>query len=169
MFTRTKRKAFTGLIVLIFGFFQAVNGQKLKTANYAGVYSFGKNVETGPVGSVTIFPETDTTVLFYIDICKGAPSYNLGQLYSRMKMINGEAVFYTKLAFDEKGCKWKLTISNRILTIKTLDDCYECGFGSSVYADNQYALKERKMPVYFVDGHNHKIYFSKTKPEDYER
>jgi hypothetical protein len=164
-----KLKYFTGLIVLWLSFLQTINGQSLKTAIYSGVYTFGKNVEIGPVGSVAIYPESDTTVLFYIDICRGAPSYNLGQLYSRLKIENGVATFYTKEDFDQKGCKWKLTISDRILTIKTLDDCDECGFGANVYADNQYALKERKKPVYFVDGHNHKIYFSKTKPEDYQR
>ena len=164
-----KQKSITGLIVLWVLFSQTIYGQTLKTTKYAGIYSFGKNAEKGPVGRVTIYPESDTTVLFYLDICRGAPSYNLGQLYSRLKIKNGSATFYSKEESDEKGCKWKLTIKDGILTIKTLDDCYECGFGANVYADNQFVLKERKIPAYFVDGHNHKIYFSSTSPENYER
>ncbi len=164
-----KLNCFTVPVVLWLGFLQTNYGQTLKTVKYAGVYSFGKNVETGPVGSVTIYPESDTTVLFYIDICRGAPSYNLGQLYGRLKMKNGKATFYTKETLDKKGCKWIITISDSLLTIRTLDKCDECNFGANVYADNQYTRKERKIPIYFVDGHNHKIYFNKTSPENYLR
>jgi len=164
-----KRKEIISLFILFFGFFPKTNGQSLKTAKYAGVYSFGKNVEKGSVGSVTIYPESDTTVLFYIDICRGAPSYNLGQRYNRLKIKSGVAIFFVKEGFDEKGCKWQLTIKNQILTVQTLDGCYECGFGGNVYADNRYVLTDKAIPKYFIDGHKHKIYFSKTSPENYLR
>lgn len=164
-----KLKCFIGVVILFLGFLQTSYGQKLKTAKYAGVYSFGKNVETGPIGSITIYPESDTTILFYVDICRGAPSYNLGELYGRLEMKNGKATFYSKEALDEKGCKWQILINDRILTIKTLDQCEECGFGANVYADNQYTRREGKIPSYFVNGHNQKVYFNKTSPENYER
>jgi hypothetical protein len=82
---------------------------------------------------------------------------------------NAKATFYSKEDYEKKGCKWKISINGRILIIKTLDQCDECGFGANVYADNQYARKKWEIPGYFVDGHNRKIYFNKTSPEDYER
>lgn len=47
---------------------------KLKTAVYAGVYTFGKDTEA-PNGSIIVYPETDTTILFYIELSNGAPAY----------------------------------------------------------------------------------------------
>jgi hypothetical protein len=96
-----KGKEIVTLLFLVSGFLFKANSQSLKTAKYAGQYSFGKNVDEGPVGSVKIYPESDTTVLFYIDICRGAPSYNLGQRYSRLKIKNGVAIFFVKEVFDE--------------------------------------------------------------------
>ena len=138
-----------------------------KTVKYAGIYVFGTKIEKGPAGRITIFPDTDSTVLFYLDITVGSPSYNLGQLYSRFLIKNSKAIYYSKTNYDTKGCKWEVTINDRVLTIKTLDDCYECGFGANVDADNNYILKSNEIPQYFIDGHGHEIYFNKTSPEKY--
>ena len=149
---------------------QANKKQLLKTSKYAGVYSFGENVEKGAVGSVFIYPETDSTVLFFIDVCRGAPSYNLGQLYDRLKIVNGKGIYFSN-KYDnsdtQQGCKLQLTIHDQILTIKTLDNAGECGFGGNVTADNEFRLKDKKKPTCFIDGHNHKIFFSETSPENY--
>ena len=153
-----------GLLSITFGF--AKTNKQLMTTKYAGVYKAKK----GSIGSVTVYPETDSTILFYIDISKGAPSYNLGQLYARLKIKDGEGIYFST-DFDntdeKKGCKWQMTIKKQMLTIKTLEDCYECGFGANVIGDNQYTLKNSKIPQFFIDGTNNKIFFSKTSPKDY--
>ena len=153
-----------GLVFVTFGF--AKTNRQLRTTKYAGVYMARK----GSIGSVTVYPETDSTILFYVDISKGAPSYNLGQLYDRIKIKDGEGVYFST-AFDytdeKKGCKWQMTIKKQMLTIKTLENCYECGFGANVIGDNQYTLKNSKIPQFFIDGANNKIFFSKTSPGDY--
>jgi hypothetical protein len=51
---------------------------KTATAKYLGIYSYGDDVEKGKTGTVFIYPETDSTILFYIDLNRGAPSYNMG-------------------------------------------------------------------------------------------
>jgi len=150
------------LSILLFSFNHIKSNSK--TTKYAGIYSFGDNIEKGPVGSVTVFPESDTSILFYVDICKGAPSYNLGQRYGRLKIENGKGIYYFKEDGDKKGCKWNVAISDNILTIKTLDDCYECGFGANVIADNSYDLINNKIPLSFVNGEGDTVYFAKTKP-----
>ena len=60
-----------------------------------------------------------------------------------------------------------MTINKKVLTIKTIDNCYECGFGANVTVDNQYIFKDNKIPKYFIDGHGHKIFFATTDPENY--
>lgn len=141
--------------------------QKLATEKYAGVYTFGDNLEDGPAGSVTVFPETDSTVLFYLDVSVGAPSYRLGQLYARLKMDNSMGIYITKETYQVKGCKLQFNFTEKALTILTLDSCIECGFGGNVNVDNIYQLKGKKKPVHFINGHGDKVYFEKTKPEDY--
>jgi len=155
------------LSATLFGFAQTNNSKSVLTEKYSGVYSFGENVEKGAVGSVIVFAETDTTILFFIDICRGAPSYNLGQLYGRLKIENGKGIYFSKYDFDEKGCKWQVTIDDKTLTIKTIDDCYECGFGGNVIADNKYIRKALTKPECFTDGHGNKVFFNKTSPENY--
>ena len=157
------------LTATIFGFAQTKNSKSVVTDKYSGIYSFGENVEKGPVGSVTVFAETDTTILFFIDICRGAPSYNLGQLYGRLKIENGKGIYFSKYDFDEKGCKWEVTIDNNTLTIKTIYDCFECGFGGNVIADNKYIRKTLTKPEYFTDGEGTKVFFNKTSPENYAK
>lgn len=154
------------LVLLLFFISNTANSQVVKTNKYAGLYSFGNSPKKGAVGSATIYPETDSTVLFYIDICRGAPSYNLGQLYSRLKLLNGKGVYYSN-DFGDKGCKWEIIFDNNSLIIKTIDDCDECGFGHAVFADNKYARKDNLIHNFFTDGHGRKIYFNKTSPADY--
>jgi hypothetical protein len=157
-------------ILLLIGLFfatiiaspQTNKSRTLKTDKYAGIYSSGDTIE-GFGGMITVYPETDSTILFYIDIYTG----NVGQLYARLKIENGKGVYYFKYDFDEKGCKWKVTFDSDTLTIETVDDCYECGFGANVIADNKYFRKDLTRPEYFTDGHDHKIFFSKTSPENY--
>jgi hypothetical protein len=163
------RTALLSLFILLAtkGHCQTHSHRKLLTDRYAGDYSYGKNVEKEAVGSITIYPETDTTVLFYIDLCKGAPSYDLGQLYARLKIKNREGLYFSKEDYNKKGCKWQVTINGDTLTIKTIDDFYDCPFGYGVIADHQYIRKSSKKYTYFINGEGHKIFFSKTSPQDY--
>ena len=68
----------------------------IQTLNIGGTYSFGDNVEKGPVGSLIVYPFTDNSALFFIDICSGAPSYNLGQLFGKMIIKNNVGTYYSK-------------------------------------------------------------------------
>jgi hypothetical protein len=138
---------------------------ELKTSVYAGTYSAG-DVEEGARGRVIIYPETDSTVLFFIDICRGG-SASIGQLYGRLIVKNAQGVYYSKKQPDKKGCKWKMAMDNNNLTIKTLNECIECGFGHGIVADNQYKRKFNMVPGYFTDSEGRKVYFDKTKPENY--
>ncbi len=140
---------------------------KLKTLQYAGTYSYGKNVEKEPVGTIIVYPESDSTILFYFDVCRGAPSYNLGQLYARMKVIDGFGTFNEKYEWEDKGCKWTIQFSKDKVVIKTVDDQDGCGFGHAVYPDGTFAKKSSEKPSFFVDGHNRKYFFKVTKPESY--
>ncbi len=142
---------------------------KLTTVKYAGTYSYGTDIEKEGVGQISVFPETDTTILFYIDVNRGAPSYNMGALYGRVKIINGQGTFYIKLDSSDKGCKWGFKFSKRMLSMKTICDYFDCGFGNAVYADGDYKQYSSKIPVNFDDLEGHSISFKTTSPEDYNK
>src|ERR1044071_2763340 len=57
------------------------------SSSIGGVYAFGTDPDREAVGSVIIYPESDSTFLFDIDFNRGAPSYNMGLLEGRGKII----------------------------------------------------------------------------------
>ena len=148
------------------------NVEKLKTLKYAGIYrfgSYGDSTQTGPGGQVIIYALTDDSVLFYLDVSLGAPSYNMGSLYDRCYVSSDSGIFYKKFDYCDGICKWKFVFSDSILTISTIDNGYDCGFGGNVWADGEYKKNSKNQPDYFEDIHGVKYYFEKTKPEDYDK
>ncbi len=135
------------------------------TTKFAGSYSVG-DVENGTKSRVIIYPETDSTLLFFVDVCKGS-SASIGQLYDRVLIKKGQGIYNSKKMGDKKGCKFKMTIENDTLTIKTLDACYSCGLGQGVHLDNRYQRKLNVVPAYFTNSEGRKVYFDKTSPENY--
>ncbi len=144
------------------------NAQVLSTSKYAGIYKRNMDTSAGASGMITIYPETDSTVLFYIDICLGDPSYNLGSLYNRVVIKDGQGLFCSNLfSYQDKDCKWLFTFSNDSLKIRTVENNYECGFGNGVIADGDYIRESSSIPECFENGESIKIYFKNTPPEKY--
>lgn len=85
------------LITILILFSLTVHGQtesqRLQTMKYAGTFSYAKD-KNGATGTILIYPESDSTILFYIEINRGAPSYNMGSLYGRLKIIKGQGLTY---------------------------------------------------------------------------
>lgn len=138
-----------------------------KTLKYGGTYSYGDNVEKGRLGTIYIYSETDSTILFYIDLNRGAPSYNTGYLYGRVIIKNDSGTFYTKFDPAEDGCKLIFKFSRSKLTIKSIE--VNCGFGGLVYADGEFKKISKKALDYFEDEEGKKVHFKTTKPEDYNK
>lgn len=139
-----------------------------KSTIYAGTFKYGESPEKGPTGQITFYPESKDNLLFYIDISNGAPSYNMGTLYDRIAISNNKGIFVKKFVHCIGLCKWSIEFtSDSTLTIKTLDNNYDCGFGGNVWADGNYKKLKKGIIDYFIDMHGHKYFFDKTKPEDY--
>ena len=137
------------------------------TSKYAGTYSFGDDVKKGPVGSFAVYPESDSTILFYIDVCRGAPSYNLGQVFDRLVIKDDSALYLKREAGYENGCKLKMNFKGDELIIETVEGFNECGFGGNVYADNTYHRTDKNIPKYFVTGEGDTITFKNMTPEKF--
>ena len=143
---------------------------KFKSLRYAGVYrsgSYGDSTQNGPGGQVIIYAISDDSVLFYLDVSRGAPSYNMGSLYNRLNVGSDKCIFNIKLDYCDSLCKLSFDFKDSILTVSTIDKGYDCGFGGNVIADGIYKKVDSNQPKYFEDAHGAKIYFDKTTPENY--
>lgn len=133
---------------------------ELKSAlHMGGRYSFGDNVEKGPVGSVIVYPLTDSSALFYLDVCRGAPSYNLGQLWGQLSIKDNVGTYDSKIEDDDLNCVLKFEFSTENLKVTTDEKHDDCGFGHAVYADNTYKLVDKSIPKYFINGEGDTILF----------
>ena len=171
------KKCFSAIVfILSIHFFPAhMNAQKmaakekLKTASLGGAFEYGRDIEKGAIGLISVYPETDSTILFFIDVNRGAPSYNMGNLYGRLKVKSGIGVFNKNIGATEKTCKLEFKFENNILRVLTIEDNDNCGFGYGVMADGTYKRKSKKIPVHFIDATGEKYYFNETNPDKWER
>lgn len=140
-----------------------------KTLTYSGSYSFGTSAEKGRVGYLTVYPETDSTILFYFESNRGAPSYSMGQLYGRLKMLlDGRWIYFSSPQDSLRSCEFSCEFKTNEVLIKTLSDKDNCGFGYGVYVDGVYRRYSRKVPTYFEDETGSRVYFKKTPPEAWD-
>ena len=133
-----------------------------------GTYSFGDNVEKGSVGSVTVYPLTDNSALFFLDVCRGAPSYNLGQLFGQMTIKDNIGTYDSKKYGDDFNCLLKFEFKSNTLKVVTDEGHDDCGFGHAVYADHSYQLINNSIPKYFIDGHGDTTFFEGLTVEKYK-
>ena len=145
------------------------NAQSINAQQYQGIYTFGniesKNSETRQ-GEVYIYPKADSTFLFYLFICKGAPSYNMGALDGKIIISNGQAIFKERSDYEEADCVLKFEFKENALTVTEDDVDCGCGFGGGVYVNDTFQRTSSEIPKYYTNMENDTIYFSELKEED---
>lgn len=142
--------------------------ERKPSLSIAGTYSFGDDVELGPIGSVMIYPLTDHSALFFLDLCRGAPSYNTGRLSGEMTIRDHIGTYDSKKDGADYNCELKFEFSADALKITTNEESGDCGFGYAVYADNNYNLIDRSVPEYFITGESDTVTFSSLAAELYD-
>lgn len=121
------------------------------TSKYLGIYGFDSSKELeGNQGSLLIYPESDTSVLFHVTVCIGAPSFNLGITTGRLIVKNDSALYQP--AEYESTCKIMFYFEENEIKLATASGFGECGFGMNVYADATYKLVKKVTPKYYNNG-----------------
>jgi hypothetical protein len=132
------------------------------TSKYLGIYGFDFSAEVeGNQGSLLIYPESDTSVLFHIEVCIGAPSFHLGYTAGRLIVKNDSALYQP--AEYESTCKIMFYFKDNEIKLETLSGFEECGFAMNVYADATYKLEKKVTPKYYSYGNRTKYYFRDFK------
>ena len=129
--------------------------------DYGGTYSYGTTPDSGSTGLIYIYPNSDSTNLFYLELNRGYPSYNSGEIVGQMNIYNlGEAEFsITKREYID--CSMNFWFTNDSLYIRTNDQPENCGYG--VHSHGNFKLKDSKTPKFYYDRTGEKIYFNNLK------
>lgn len=127
---------------------------------YGGVYAFGDKTGETPCGEAYIHPENDSTLLFYIYINNGAPSYNNGSVDGRITVRDGRGVFRKRFEFADNDCVLDFSFHADTLTVREVGRDCECGFGHGVYLDDDFLRTDAEIPAYYTTVANDTVYFS---------
>jgi hypothetical protein len=145
------------IFIGIFLFF--VPGGNCQTKAIAGEYSYGNGGEHA-YGYLAIYSQNDSTVLFYIENGRGAPSYASGSLDGRLLVQKDSGVFVSE------DSNWVLHFYFKKNTIKIIAEYYKSGngYGYGVLPDGEYTRISNKKPEYFINREGDTTYFNKYKP-----
>ncbi|MCF8457863.1 MAG: hypothetical protein K9H62_18190 [Bacteroidales bacterium] len=137
--------------------FSPIFGQEI---DYGGVYSYGTSPDSGRVGIIYIHPNSDSTLLFYLELNRGAPSYNTGAIIGQMNIYSpGDADFTMIKESDFVNCSMNFWFTNDSLYIRTNYEADDCGYGYGVYSHGDFKLINPETPEFFIDRSGEKIYF----------
>lgn len=136
---------------------------KRHTARFAGTYMFGSAIHkdadekdddyVGPGGTVLMYPESDSTMLFYMEVEKGEPANAIGRLTGKISLKSNKGIFTMNNPQGIPICKLSFQIEKRFLDIRTVDGLNDCGFGPGVRADNRFFRYSGEIPeCYEVEG-----------------
>lgn len=121
--------------------------------NKGGTYAFGEGVEIGPVGSLKVFPVDSEKALFFLDVNRGAPSYNMGQRYGAMSLKGDEGTY------EADGCVLRFEFGQGSVKVQQ-EAGTDCGFGANVRADQDYELIDSAVPEFYVKADGDTVKFS---------
>jgi hypothetical protein len=138
-----------------------------RTALYAGEYNWGDPKREQAGGTLTVYPESDSTLLVYFDISNGPPAFHLGALLQRAVVRGGIAQCAFKEDYDETGCRLTIAFTPQAASVKTAPGYGECGFGQGVSADETYRRTSTAIPQHFVNGEGTTVKFQGLDPQKY--
>ncbi len=137
------------LTILILFSIQQLKSQEIE---YNGIYSYGTTPDSGRTGVIYVNQNTDSTLLFYLELNRGAPSYNSGAIVGQMNIYSpGEADFTMKIEDHYINCSMNFWFTNDSLYIRTNDKADDCGYGYAVYSSGDFKKVKNKKPESYID------------------
>lgn len=121
-----------------------IEKKKLTSSRFAGQYAY--SFKDGPEGFLELYPVSDRTMIFKLDVHRGPPSYNMGGTFGTLNIV-GQKGKYT----SENGkCNLEFSLSPNIIKINHVDsETLDCGYGFGVYPMGDFQRKSLEIPLYF--------------------
>lgn len=131
----------------------------------SGIYSFGESPEQAG-GALYLYPVDDSTYLFYLELGRGAPSYNSGAMVGKLSSdANNMAHYETNDGSNQ--CKLSFLFQDKSVQITSHEEENGCGFGYGVYANGVYTQTSSEVPTYFHNRIGKKTYFEELDIENW--
>ena len=155
------------ILIIFIVFFSKIEAQVIQ---YGGTYSYGTHPDSGRTGLLHIYPISENTFLFHLDLSRGAPSYNMGELVGKITISSsGEGNYTVKADSDYINCSFTLQFRNDSVFIRTNNDAVDCGYGFGVYSDGDFKKITNDIPKFFIDQSGKKRYFKNLDWKDWRR
>ena len=148
------------LFTFIFFFSLSVHSQ---VNSFGGTFYYGEAVEK-PSGIIHIYPTSDSTYLFYLEVGRGAPSYNSGAIIGEMELWSENTTRFQQMdEFNGVHCGLYFKLSNDCLIITTSEHMEECGYGYGVFSDGTYIRQSYDIQEFYIDREGNKTFFKDFK------
>ena len=132
-----------------------------RVISIGGTYRFGADMMKGPVGSLKIYPISESVALFYLDVNRGAPSYNMAMLAGEMKRTDG--IWLYGAGDGKSTCTLKFSFDNSQVKVELISGQETCGFGAGVNVAETYKITDRNTPIFFINGEGDTVKFESLK------
>ena len=153
------------ILIILLLIARAVYGQEIE---YEGVYSYGTTAENGRIGVVYVYPNSENTLLFYLELNRGAPSYNSGAIVGQMNIYSpGKANFAMVKENDRIDCRMNFLFTKDSLYIRTNNNADNCGYGHAVCSEGDFKRIKKKVPDFFIDISGEETWFKDLNWEDW--
>ncbi|MGI4873891.1 MAG: hypothetical protein ACRYFX_22250 [Janthinobacterium lividum] len=135
------------------------------TTRYAGEYRWREAEKDDMGGTLTVYPESDSTILFQVEANDGAPAYHLANAFGRAHLRGDTATYFSKAPEDEHGCRLKIGFSPtaaRVILVSSAES--DCFFGGNFTPDGTYRRTSRAVPQQVVSDGNDTLHFAHLPP-----
>ena len=115
-----------------------------------------------------MYPNSENTLLFYLELNRGAPSYNSGAIVGQMNIYSpGKANFAMVKENDRIDCRMNFLFTKDSLYIRTNNNADNCGYGHAVYSEGDFKRIKKKVPDFFIDISGEETWFKDLNWEDW--
>lgn len=136
------------------------------TLRYAGEYRWDEADKADMGGTLTVYPESDSTILFQVDANGGEPAYNMANVFGRAHLRGDTATYFGKAPEDEHGCRLKIGFSPKaasvILVSQGENDCY---FGGNFTPEATYRRTSSTILQQVISDGNDTLRFAHLPPD----
>jgi len=141
----------------------AISRKVEKENGIGGVYSFGEDIEKGPIGSIRIYPLSTDSALFFLNVNRGAPSYNMGLLAGQIK--RQDKVWNYSAKDGKSSCILRFHFAEEVLDLEVVSAEDDCGFGFGVHVAHSYKKVSHEIPTYFLNGEGDTVRFEELRTD----
>lgn len=127
---------------------------------FGGEYSYGAVGGESAVGVLTVYPLSKGYCIFHLEVNRGKPSYNSGELRGKIKITrDGKASYSVKDSKYDINCILSFSFQADKVIIVTDPNACKCSFGYGVSADGEFNKTSSKIPESYIDRHGKTIFF----------